>query len=191
MASLFEPYAPRHDDGLRTPRAESLHIDLAVAEDERAIAELIAQREAEDPQRAGDRVRRWLAAPAEVQRTFVARLENTVVGFARACRVSNTPDQTTASQRVPEGWYLMGLIVAPPIRRQGVGITLTRYRLDWLAGRTDEVFYFANSKNLASIDLHQRCGFVPVRENFTFPGASFSAGGHGVLYRASLCRQAT
>src|SRR6478736_4415900 len=111
MASLFEPYTPRPDDDPQKPRAESLHIDLAVAEDERAIAELIAQREAEDPQRAGDRVRRWLAAPAEVQQTFVARVNAVVVGFARACRVSNTPDQATASERVPEGWYLMGLIV--------------------------------------------------------------------------------
>ena len=85
----------------------------------------------------------------------------------------------------PAGWYLFGVIVRDDWRRRGIGLELTRRRLDWIRPRADEAFYFANARNRASIDLHARLGFVEVTREFTFPGASFE-GGVGILFRADL-----
>jgi hypothetical protein len=64
---------------------------------------------------------------------------------------------------------------------------LTLARLDWIAGRHDQAFYFTNARNVASIELHREFGFAEVTRDFTFPGASFE-GGIGVLFRAALAR---
>jgi RimJ/RimL family protein N-acetyltransferase len=113
--------------------------------------------------------------------TAVAEGDGRVVGFARARKVDNVTDENYS---VPEGWYLLGVIVAPEMRRRGIATELTRFRLDWISQRAGEAFFFANSLNLASIDLHQKLGFVEVQRPFAFPGASFSGGGVGVLFRA-------
>jgi hypothetical protein len=71
------------------------------------------------------------------------------------------------------------------MRRRGVGLALTRARLEHLGGVTEGVFYFANVRNRASIDLHARLGFEPVTDDFWWPRASFE-GGRGILFRAAL-----
>jgi hypothetical protein len=54
----------------------------------------------------------------------------------------------------------------------------------WAFQRAGEVWFFANARNRASVDLHARLGFVEVTRDFAFPGVSFD-GGVGVLCRAA------
>ena len=86
---------------------------------------------------------------------------------------------------MPPGWYLVGVIIGPAYRRRGVASELTRVRLAWIAQRARQAYYFANSVNRATIDLHARLGFRQVCRDFTFPNARFS-GGVGVLFRIEL-----
>jgi RimJ/RimL family protein N-acetyltransferase len=83
---------------------------------------------------------------------------------------------------VPHGPYLLGLLVAEAHRGQGVGEALTRVRIDAALGRAGALWYFANSRNEASLRLHARLGFTEVQRPFEFPGVSFE-GGVGVLCR--------
>ncbi len=106
-----------------------------------------------------------------------------VAGFARATRHEPGPDAPANS--APPGWYLSGVIVDPAHRRRGIAAALTRRRLGWIAERAGEAFYFANARNLVSIDLHAKSGFVEVTRDFVYPGASFT-GGTGILFRADL-----
>lgn len=57
-------------------------------------------------------------------------------------------------------------------------------RLAWIFHRSDTAYFFANSLNSVSIELHRRLGFEEVQRDFAFPGASFVGGGVGILYRA-------
>jgi ribosomal protein S18 acetylase RimI-like enzyme len=186
MPGIFAIYAPRSADQPAT-LPDGLHIAEATAEDIDGIATLIVQREGHSQEQAVEWARRWLASSGEAQRAFVARLNGQVVGYGRACLVQN--QRNSPEPPVREGWYLMGVIVAEAFRRRGIGAALTCHRLAWIACRATEAFYFANSKNLASIDLHRRFGFEPIEHDFHFPGATFSEGGVGVLYRVRLHHQ--
>jgi ribosomal protein S18 acetylase RimI-like enzyme len=106
-----------------------------------------------------------------------------LVGVGKVTRFAPRPD--AAPNAAPAGWYLSGVIVEPDYRRRGVGRSLTRARLDWIAKRDHSAYYFANARNEASIDLHRSFGFVELTRDFTFPGARFD-GGVGILFRVDL-----
>jgi hypothetical protein len=80
----------------------------------------------------------------------------------------------------PDGYYLVGLIVNPASRGQGIGAALTQARLSWIGDRATEASYFTNAHNQRSLRLHQRLGFQEITRDFVFPGVSFD-GGVGVL----------
>ena len=61
-------------------------------------------------------------------------------------------------KNVPEGWYLVGVIVSPQYRRRGVATELIRQRLLLISYMADEAYYFANALNLVTIELHERFG---------------------------------
>ena len=81
------------------------------------------------------------------------------------------------------------MIVAPALQRRGVGAELTRRRLQWIAERAGEAFYFVDAENRASRALHERFGFAELTRDFTYPGVTFPEGG-GVLYRLDLTARA-
>jgi ribosomal protein S18 acetylase RimI-like enzyme len=109
---------------------------------------------------------------------FVARVDGDFAGYGRLEWLA--PDDGGA----PPGWYLVGVIVRTPWRRRGVATALTQARLDWAWQRTHEVWYFVNAGNRASLDLHDRFGFVEVTRDFSIPGVSFDDGrGSGILLR--------
>lgn len=187
MPGLFATYAPRHPDQSESVLPKGLVLVEATTDDVNGIVKLIVEREGDTWDAVLPKAQRWLAASPDAQRTFVARLNDSVVGYGRASLVRNAADPSAPP--VPEGWYLMGVIVAEAFRRRGIGAELTHHRLAWIARRADEAYYFANSKNLASIDLHRNFGFEPIQQDFRFPGAAFSEGGVGVLYRAALAKR--
>ena len=92
-----------------------------------------------------------------------------------------------AWEGLPAGWYLGGVVVSPALRRRGIGARLTQERLDWVAQRGREAFYFVNARNRASIDLHAPFGFREVARDIRVPGLTFTDG-IGLLFRAELPR---
>jgi ribosomal protein S18 acetylase RimI-like enzyme len=84
----------------------------------------------------------------------------------------------------------MGLVITPAYRRRGIGAELTRRRLEWIAERAGEAFYFVNAQNRASIALHDEFQFEEVTREFTYPGVTFK-GGAGIVYRKTLSNEKT
>ena len=114
---------------------------------------------------------------------LVAIVDDSIVGFARANYFEPTPD--SLSNVVPPGWYLGGIIVTPGFRRRGIGLELTRRRLNWIAERANVAFCCINALNEASIDLHLRFQFNELSRDISFPGSNFT-GGVGILFGLKL-----
>ncbi|MBA2707506.1 MAG: GNAT family N-acetyltransferase [Gemmatimonadaceae bacterium] len=160
-----------------------LFVRCAATRDLSAIAALAAQRSGAAFENCLQSVEEQFGSDTERGHlTLIAEMDCGLLGFGRARHVGTPID----ADSVPTGWYLLGVIVAPALRRRGIASELTRLRVEWIGRRADEAFYFANSLNLPSIDLHQKLGFVEVQRPFAFPGAQFSGGGVGVLFRAPL-----
>jgi GNAT superfamily N-acetyltransferase len=114
---------------------------------------------------------------------FVARADAGArpVAFGRVVWIDVPPD---LERGAPSGWYLMGLIVDPTVRRRGVGRALVEARLRWLDGRAREVHYVANAENRASIALHAAFGFEEYSRDFVLPGVTFER--NGILCRRRI-----
>ena len=184
---MFADYQP--ELRVHLPDAQlAVEIRSACTDDVDAIAALTAERSGAPLGICLKSAQRQLGADADRGNlTLVAEIgHREVVGFGRARfhQPAAWPDPGDA----PVGWYLLGVIVAPALRRRGLGTALTRHRLSWIAERASEAYYFANSLNAPSIALHRRLGFVEVRRPVHFPGTEFTGGGVGVLFRAPLAQ---
>ena len=115
---------------------------------------------------------------------FVAIDGCSVVGYGK-CQWLSTPTIEGAFN-MPEGWYLMGMIVDPRYRRQGIGRRLCEARIRWIRQQTDAAYYYVNALNEVSIRLHKHLGFRELTRDFGFPGLSFKGGQGGVLFKADL-----
>ncbi|MGW5332363.1 GNAT family N-acetyltransferase [Streptomyces bauhiniae] len=103
-----------------------------------------------------------------------------VIGYGRVVR----HESQGADREAPSGAYLGGVVVDPDHRRASVGTALTVARMRWVLGGPDEqLFYFTNARNRASIALHERLGFREITRDFRYPGVRFD-GGVGILFRA-------
>lgn len=110
----------------------------------------------------------------------IAQLNKIIVGFGKTEYI--IPPDDSPQNCIPEGWYLSGVIVSPGYRRRGIGLELTKARIEWLSGKTNRVYHFANSENLVSIELHANLGFKEIARNIWAPGLS----GEGVHVLYSL-----
>ncbi len=144
-------------------------------------AGLLAARSGWSLDRARRSVGRWRGHGTDDQIVVVAERDATVHGYGRANRL----DPGAGGGTGPAGWFLTGLVVAPESRRHGIGQLLTRARLAQLVGLSDEAWYFANERNIVSIDLHARFGFRPYTRDFQIPGVCFEDGA-GILFRLAL-----
>lgn len=115
---------------------------------------------------------------------FIARppAGEEIVGYGRIRFFEGDPDQARVA---PAGYYLSGVMVQPAYRRRGAARALTIARLDHLAKRADEAWYYTNLTNAASRALHASLGFQEVTTNFEYPGMTFE-GGTGILCRIDL-----
>jgi GNAT superfamily N-acetyltransferase len=180
MASKWAPYKP----GARaTETLVGLEIRPAVLSDCPDVALVAHQRD--DVPIASASARCELDVQADDRLLLVARFADELAAFARAARWEPPSTAPAEPNTAPAGWYLLGVIVRDRWRRRGIGLELTRRRLEWIGKRTGEAYYFANSRNGASIDLHAKLGFIELTRDFTFPGASFE-GGEGILFRVEL-----
>jgi cold shock CspA family protein/ribosomal protein S18 acetylase RimI-like enzyme len=175
MAALFAAYEPDAHGVPAEVVVEPLgpqHLDACVA--------LAVQREGGDP--AAWRTSLESALDATDRLTLVGLVDGQLAGYSTLAWLAPGIGHPTSA--APDGWYLLGLVVAPRFRRHGVGQRLTAERLRWLQGRTERVWYFASSDNLASIDLHTGFGFRLFAEHLEFPGVGFT--GTGLLFGADL-----
>lgn len=191
---LFAEYRSRGPSEPRASRPAGLVVRPAAGPDIESLAGLAHERqggtheqhragfEKEIAEIAGNAVISANAA-GESHLLLVGEVAGAVVAFGRAKLFQ--PEPGSPANMAPAGWYLSGVIVAPALRRQGIAAELTLCRLEWIAARAAEAFYFANARNRVSIDLHARFGFTELTRDFVFPGVSFT-GGVGILFRADL-----
>jgi ribosomal protein S18 acetylase RimI-like enzyme len=177
-AALWAPYQPDDPPGERPA-------DLIIREAEIADCPVIAGIEA--PTFGLNIAETRLRCESQVAdpETFllVAEADGEVIGFARAARLRPATD--ASPDTLPPGWYLTGLAVIDAWRRSGVGRELTYHRLRWVAKRARRAYYFTNTRNRASLDLHAALGFVEISRRFSIPNYSFGDG-EGVLCRLDL-----
>jgi len=169
--SLFEEH---HPDAPRLHRLD-VAVRPARAEDLDALAALRAQRENEPVAQSR----------AALERKFRGDGLFLAAEHGGECVAYASAGMGPGGRGAPAGWYLTGVVVAPAWRRRGVAAALTRARLEWLAARTDRVYYFANARNRVSIALHESFGFVEKTRAFTIPGVTFQ-GGEGILFELVL-----
>ena len=95
-----------------------------------------------------------------------AFVNDELIGFGRIVLVEF---EASLAHQAPSGWYLLGVNVLPTHRRRGIATLLTKWRIDWLANRSDQLFYVAVPTNVESIRLHVAFGFVKVQDNVSMP----------------------
>jgi ribosomal protein S18 acetylase RimI-like enzyme len=180
----FADYTP----GARKPDpstpSDHLAIRPAAPPDLPKIAAIAALREKE-PVHEWRSVIERIHAQALRGRALLLVAENAgeVAGFGKVGYFA--PPLASPENVSPTGWYLTGVVVSPAHRRRGLGLMLTMARLDWIAERSHEAFYFANAHNRASIDLHHAVGFEELTRDFYHPNVRFE-GGSGILFRCKL-----
>ena len=110
---------------------------------------------------------------------LVAEKGSVPVGW---CGIQKHPIRPDAE---PE-WLVAGLTVVPDLRRRGIAARLLRGVIDATAesAPNESIFSVINARNPASIDLHEKLGFVEVDRAASFAGIDFT-GGEGVLLRYS------
>lgn len=171
--TLFAPYQP---DAHGVPLA-GVTIREADADDVAFTGALTASREGGDPAE-------WAAQHArrldnDCQALLVAEHEGVIIAYGWLAYLTPGAD---GGRDAPDGWYLSGVVVAPPFRRRGVGRRLTRARVEWVLERDSSVFYVVSASNLASRTLHAELGFREVTDDFVVPGVVFTKA-DGILCR--------
>ncbi|MDF1838405.1 MAG: GNAT family N-acetyltransferase [Planctomycetota bacterium] len=167
----FEPYEPE----AAVDRAPIGHAVIEPGSDDwlTRVARLSWERNGGEFQDHLESVRRKFAECPDQGQLFLAKVGEQLVGFAWAAELE--------LGGLPRGWYLSGIVVAPGSRRRGIGLALTRIRLEFIRERAHMSYYFASAQNLASIDLHTRVGFREIRRHIRVEGCHFT-GGVGILF---------
>jgi len=186
MADLFAALTPRDDhlDSAHQGPPDDLSIDTMTAADVDVVAAIRDERDGSGHSGHAVWARSAMARRAHAPDDFeviVARAADAAVGYACVWRIA--PSETAPSHAVPDGLYLGGVVVRPSFRRLGIGRALTAWRMPWIFARSDAAYYFANSINRTSHDLHREFGFREIRRGIWAPGVRFT-GGEGVLFRA-------
>lgn len=152
--SYFSPYQPDAHG-----HAASVQVREPTLDEVPVVADIWAEREGGDARAAAPLIRsefHKIQEGALRRYVCVALIDDQVVGYGRC-------GYREAKDGLPEGWYLIGVIVIPSARRRGVGRALTDHRMAWLAAQgVRQVYYFTNKKNRASIALHTPHDFVEV-----------------------------
>ena len=181
--SRFAPYDP-HPTSRETFEPDRFGWRAGRASDLESIAKLSARRNQTPLHLEQERWAKIWARPEAEREIWIAERAREVVAFGTAATWE--PPQIDAHSP-PPGWYLTGVVVREPYRRQGIALELTQIRLKRLESRTPTVHYVASALNQASIDLHAKLGFVEVARDIRAEGLTFT-GGVGLLFARSFER---
>lgn len=165
MNTLFAPFEP-DSSGSPLPEAD---VRVGVRDDLLRTGALAAQRE-------GGLPADWVAQherrfDTDGNQLFVVELGHQVIGYGW---VSFLTPVDHGGRNAPDGWYLSGVVIAPTVRRRGLGRRLTQERVAWALERGEAVHYVVAASNLASRDLHASLGFEEVTDDFVMPGIVFT-----------------
>lgn len=169
---MFEKYEP-------TRRVNQTSLKFRIARAKPADLEQIVtlfsrQNPSADQERIRSGLIKELGSDSDSLKLFVAHYEGEIIGFSRL-------DWLEAYDG-PAGWYLIGLVVSKDFRGRGVGLALTRARIQSVSGG-EKIYYFANAKNRVSIALHEQLGFEKIKDLPRFDKVEFE-GGRGCLFCA-------
>lgn len=118
-------------------------------------------------------------------RLFVADLNGKVVGFCQFYNCTALP----VSKRIypaPDGWYGLGIMVAPEMRRNGIARFLSLNRLKILKQQgIKELFSIVDSKNLTSLHMHRQFGFEEIEQAEGFLHVKLDSG-KGSLFKINF-----
>jgi ribosomal protein S18 acetylase RimI-like enzyme len=182
--SKFAEFAPGARAGPRLGAPEGLVIRPGRPADLPALAAIAAEREGEPTADWQARFERIFATTAAGDSClFVAALGETMVGYGKCAYFS--PPTDSPPNVAPAGFYLTGVVVDPAFRRRGLGLELTRARLEWIRERGPIAYYFANERNRVTIELHRALGFVELTRDFSHPHVRFE-GGAGIFFGCDL-----
>jgi ribosomal protein S18 acetylase RimI-like enzyme len=121
----------------------------------------------------------------ESYKLYVAELKGEVVGFCRFAHSDGLP----ANKKIypaPEGWYGLGILVAPKFRRQNIANFLSSKRTEILKDlRAKEFYSVVDSSNQTSMKMHQNFGYVEIGRAPGFLHIGFN-GGIGCLFKLSI-----
>lgn len=151
----------------------SFNTRLAVMADATALATVMAARGGTVEVHV-DRARKMLE---KLDVLLIAEKDEDAVGWCGVQKFAIHPGAD------PE-WLIAGLTVIPEVRRQGIAAQLLSQVLRDASSTApgESIFSVINARNLASIDLHLKLGFVEVGRSASYAGIEFT-GGEGVLLR--------
>lgn len=113
----------------------------------------------------------------------VALVDDVVAGYARTLPFHR--DRDSPPEAAPDGYYLLGLVVAPDHRNRGIGRLLIEERMRWLTERAATGVYFdTDIDNVTSRRLHEHMGFRVLTRDFCFP--ALPSDHTEILYHRSL-----
>jgi len=180
-----EPFAPQAKAGELPP---GILFRKAGIHDHDAIVALTAQR---NPHQELTKIEAMTArelknvAEDGNYQHFVAELENQVVGFCRAYHSAPLPAEKRRYP-APEGWYGMGILVSPDLRRRGIARFLSEHRLAALRAQgVRELYSIVDARNLTSVHMHLQFGFEKIAEAEGFLHLRLESG-LGYLFRKSV-----
>jgi ribosomal protein S18 acetylase RimI-like enzyme len=111
----------------------------------------------------------------------VAVLDNKILGFCRLVDFKNFSKDSS----MPNGAFLMGVVILPEYRRQGIADALTSHRIQFCEDHSLPLYYFTSTLNKASIKLHEKYGFTEIRRAEKFMGMAMD-GGEGILFKKCI-----
>ena len=116
---------------------------------------------------------------------YVAELNGAVVGFCRFYNCSALPE-TKKIYPAPEGWYGMGIIVDPEMRRNSIARFLSMKRFEVLKQKgIQELYSIVDSKNLTSQNMHKSFEYEKVAEAEGFLHIKLESG-KGYLFKKTF-----
>lgn len=173
MDLQFAAYMPRP---VERHAPVSAVVAEATVDDVPVLATLQAQARGGSVDEWAERIHR--ARCSEHSLVVTAKVSDEAVGYANVALLPEHP-----VDHAPAGYYLTGVTVDPAWRRRGIGMLMTRWRMDWVWERDSAVWCFISARNPASLDLHRELGFRHVMTGASLQGIEFS-GGEGWLLRA-------
>lgn len=117
-------------------------------------------------------------------RILVAEVDGQVLGFCRFYNSKGLPPQKKIHV-APEGWYAMGTLIDPMMRRRGIARFLSEERFNVLRTMgVTEVYSMVDGTNQTSLQMHREFGYEQMATAPGFLHITFECGeGHLFRYR--------